>query len=102
MKLHRYKPRMLFQLDDFHQIALRVDSRKQHVGVFKPAAVQIIKFIAMPMALTDFVHFISLLRLAVFRDHAAERTEPERTAELYVFLVGHQVDNGFTILDKLG
>ena len=56
----------------------------------------------MPVALANFVHFISLLRLAVLRNHTAERTEPERTAELHIFLIGHQVDNGFTILDKLG
>ena len=48
------------------------------------------------------MHFISLLRPAVFRNHTAERTEPERTAELHVFLIGHQVDNRFAIFDKLG
>ena len=89
MKLNRDKPRMIFQLDNFHQIPFGVNARKLHIGAFKLIAVQVVKFIPVPMAFPNFVHFIGPLRFGLLCHHTAERAKPERTTKLHILLVGH-------------
>ena len=53
VELNTYKERMPWQLDDFHQAALRVLTRKYQAGFFKLADIIVVKLVAVAVPFAD-------------------------------------------------
>ena len=60
VKLHGQKPGMVDQLDDFHQAAVRADSRVPHAPFHELLAILGIEFIAVSMPLGDALCVVTL------------------------------------------
>ena len=60
MELTADKPRMVFDLDDLHQVPLGINPRDHQPLLRQLLTVRIVKFITMAMALGNFVALIRL------------------------------------------
>ena len=66
MELARHKPRMVRELDHFHQVLAGVDPAKDHAVFLKLLPVIIIEFIPVPVAFRNIILFISLKTFGIF------------------------------------
>ena len=59
MELHRDKPWMIRKFNDFHQVAIRIDSGDAHAMLTERIPVMVVEFIAMAVAFKNILDAIS-------------------------------------------
>lgn len=94
MELTGDEPRMVFQLDDFDQLGLRIDSGKNHALVFQNLFEFVVEFVAVAMTLRNVFGTVSPASQCVFFDVAVVQSQPHRSAFLHSgILIGHEIDD---------
>ena len=104
VKLHREKPRVIFDFDDLDQIAARVDSADDQTAALKLSDIRVVHFKTMPMALADAGGLVGFRRQRAGRERALVAAEPHGRALVdHALLLLHHVDDGMRRVDvKLG
>src|SRR6185312_8722985 len=94
MELRRQEPRMIFQLDDLHQLVIGGAPTHQHALRLDTAAIGVIELIAVAVALEDDRLAVGCLGLAARRQAADPLAQPHCAALIRnLALIGHQIDH---------
>ena len=90
VELHSDHPRVVFHLDNLHEVALRIDARHDEPGVFEPFAVRIVKFKTVAVAFAHRFLPVGLARArALYKGAFVGAKAHCRTLVNYVLLVVH-------------
>ena len=82
MELAGDEKRMVLQLDDFHQLAVRRQAAEHETGLLEFVAVGVVEFVAVTVAFVDDERAVKLRRLRAERQLARLRAQPHRAAFL--------------------
>ena len=92
--LHADEPRVVRQLDNLHQIALRVHAADAHAALDEQIAIGVVELVAVAMALEDILLTVGGEGDGIAAQAAGIFAQPHRAALLVdMLLVGHQVDH---------
>ena len=94
VRLRSQEPRVVFELDHFHNVLVRRNAANVHAVRFELVAIVVVDFVTVAVTFVNELLTVSLIRFGILRQNAGVLPQTHGAAEVCdVVLVGHQVNH---------